>query len=163
MKGKSYDDLYGQAKAKEIKEKISEKQKRIPKQLSEEQINKKKIFMQENNPMKNGHTYESKEKISNSLKERGVNVGDKNGMKKHPEAKLKIGDKNCKIHHLKNTATGEEILVKNLTKWSISQNKNPSTVAVYFSSEKYVNDWFRLCSYHQSSVPTFLSSLEIIQ
>ena len=119
--------------------------------------------MLSNNPMKNGHTEFSKQKISNTLKNRKINVGDKNGMKKHPDAKLKIGNKNSKYHHLKNTNTGEEILIKNITQWSKLQNKNSSTVLVYFSKGWPINDWIRLCSYPQSSVPSYLSNLENIQ
>jgi group I intron endonuclease len=161
-KNKSYEDIYGPEKSKEIKEKISIKQKGIPKKLNDEQIIKKRNYMKNNNPMKKGHTSESKRKISNTLKERKVNIGEKNGMKKHPEAKLKIGNKNSKIHYLKNINTGKEILVKNITRWSKLQNKNPSTVLVYFCNNKSINDWIRLCSYPQSSLPSNLEGLEII-
>lgn len=160
MKGKTLVELYGSEKAQEIKNSISKKQKNIPKNLSEEQIKKKSEYMKNNNPMKNGHKLESRIKISQTLKERNINVGDKNGMRKRPEAKKKIGEKNSKFHHLKNIQDNTEILIKNLTAWAREQNLNPSTVAVSFCKNQSINNWIRVGSYFQSSLPEHLLKLE---
>jgi hypothetical protein len=161
QKGKTYKQLYGEEKEMQLINILkSSAGKKL--NLSDQEIKRRSDHMKENNPVKNGHKQETKDKISATLKENNTNVGDKNGMNTCPESRIIIGNKNSKIHHLKHTETDEEILVKNITKWAKSIGKNPSSVLVYLSSGKSVNGWTRLCSYSQSSLPTSLSEMEIL-
>ena len=84
MKGKSYEELYGEEKAAELKKSISITQKGIPKNLTEEQLLKKSKYLKSNNPMhriSDEKNKERKEKIGKSVRERladkGSNTKDK--------------------------------------------------------------------------------------
>jgi hypothetical protein len=87
----------------------------------------------------------TKRKISNTLKEKKVNVGKTNGMHTKPESRKKIADKNSKIHLIKNIKTSEIFEIKNLYEWSRLNGFNPKTVTVYFSKNITLNDtWIRI-------------------
>ena len=160
QKNKSYEEIYGTNKANKIRDSISISTKGKVLNLSDLERQRRVDFMSENNPVKNGHKNTTKIKISKTLIERQVNVGNKNGMKTKPESKKMIADKNSKYHHIKNLDSGKELLIKNMYDWARQNGMNPKTVAVYFSTNKPVNGWFRLGSYLQSALPTTLAYLE---
>jgi len=158
QKNKSLEEIYGATRANKIRDSISTKGKVL--NLSDQERQRRVDFMLENNPVKNGHKDITKIKISKTLIERKVNVGNKNGMKTKPESKKMIADKNSIYHHIKNLNSGEEMLIKNMYDWARKIRINPKTAAVYFSTNKPVNGWIRLCSYLQSALPITLAYLE---
>lgn len=161
QKNKSFEEIYGESKAKQIRKSISLSVKDKSLNLTDQERQRRIDFMIENNPVKDGHKETTKTKISKTMREKQINVGDKNGMKTKPESKQVIANKNSKYHHIKNLDSGEELLIKNMYEWARQIGVNPKTVAVYFSKNKSVSDWIRLDSYLQSALPTSLAYLEI--
>ena len=150
MKGKTFVDIYGKEKATQIKSAISEANRGRKLNLSEEERRNRSLRLKINNPNQ-CKTQHSIEKMKTTFKERKINIGNKNGMKTHPESKLVIATKNSKMHHLRNIKTGEEIFVRNLADWSRNNNVKPSTSSVYMMKGIPVNGWIRLNSFPQPS------------
>ena len=136
----SYEEKYGVDKAMKIKENISKATK--GKKLSEEQRLQIKGRIAWNKGI--AVDDETNDKFSNTMKEKKINVGERNGMNTKPESRKKIGEKNSKEHRIKNTVTGEEFTIKNLYSWCRSNNLNPSTVTSYFFLNKPYKNFLRL-------------------
>lgn len=122
LKGKTLEEIYGKEKSILIKEKISKSSKGKKMNLSIEERKRRSDQLKYNNPVKNGHSIESKIKISQTLKERNANVGVKNGMNTKPESRNKISEKNSKTYIMKNILTNEIFKVKNIGKWLTDRN-----------------------------------------
>lgn len=150
QRNKTYEEIYGEERSLIIKNKISKANKGKTLNLTNEEKSRRSNLMLTNNPMRNGHTPESKQKISSTLKKLQINSGDKNAMRKYPELRNMISERNSKIHHLQNILTNEEVYIKNLKKWSLENNFNPSTVSVRFSQNSTIGNWKRISSFTQS-------------
>jgi hypothetical protein len=142
QKGKSYEDIYGEEKSALIKEKISNSSKGKKLNLSETEIERRSIRMKENNPGVYDET--TNEKRRTTMKRLKINVGDKNGMNTCPEAREIIGSKNSKTHYLKNIDTNEEIIIKNISKWSRENGLSAKATIVSFSLNRTVKGWRRI-------------------
>lgn len=152
-KGKTLEQLYGEEKASDIKRNISVAATGRKLNLSLIEIQKRSERCSINNPGKY-RTSESIEKMRSTFKEREVNIGNKNAMRRFPHLHNIIGMKNSKIHTLKNTDTDEIIQITNLAQWARNNNLNPSSVSVWFNSNRSINGWIRLSSSPQPSDQT---------
>lgn len=143
MKGKTYDEIYGIEKSNGIKQKQSDsllgrklnltESERKNRSTRRSQLNQKIVWSED-----------SISKRSSTFRQRQCNIGSKNGMQTKPEARLIIAEKNSKTHVLQNTKTGEEMLIKNISKWARDQGLNPSTVLTKFCKNTPVGEWIRI-------------------
>lgn len=143
IKGKSYDEIHGIEKSNQIKRKQSAKLKNKKLTLSSKERQRRSDFAKSLNQNRIW-TEDQISKRTNTFKKRNCNIGEKNGMKTKPESRMVIAEKNSKIHLIKNLESGEEIYVKNITRWAKDQNLNPSTVLSKFCKNFPVNGWVRL-------------------
>ena len=142
-KGKTYDEIYGLEKSTKIKQKQSNALLGRKLSLTEDERKNRSIRRSKLNQ----DTVWSEDSISkrtSTFKERQCNIGSKNGMQTRPESRLVIGEKNSKTHVLHNTKTGEEQLIKNISKWARDNGLSPSTVLTKFCKNIPVGDWVRI-------------------
>lgn len=141
--GKTIEEIYGKEKSIKIKEKQSNALKGKKNNLSDQERARRSEVMIAHNQTR-VWTADIIKKRSETFKSRGQNKGEKNGMKSVPSAKLVIAEKNSKTHLLKNIETGEELAVKNISKWARENGLNSSTVLTKFCKNAAVNGWIRI-------------------
>jgi hypothetical protein len=136
------EEIYGDEKSAIIKAKVSTAQKGKKLNLSEAELERRSKRMKEQNPGR--YDEETNERRRSTIKRLKINVGEKNGMNTLIESRKIIGEKNSKTHHLQNIKTNEEIMVKNISKWSRENGLSEKATLVAFCRNKPVNGWRRI-------------------